>query len=270
MRALSQLISKKLSRSLSSASSTSSPCETLTSSLKSSSSSSSSRSCSSHSFASRLSSDLISPLRRDGRSVIGSPWRAVPTRGLKVNGTNLRAGNVIEKKDRIYEVLKVDHSHEGRGKATIKVELRDVDCGNKVIQRFGTDEAVEKVFVEVKSYIYMCTDRDGKMLLMDPDTLDQLEVHTDLFGKKAKYLQDDMKVKVEVYNGIPLSASVPKHATCTVKDAQPPVKGIGVTPREKIAVLENGLSIKVPAHVVVGDTIVIDTEDDSYVKRGKA
>ncbi|XP_024020211.1 uncharacterized protein LOC112091268 [Morus notabilis] len=113
----------------------------------------------------------------------------------------------------------------------MQVELRDVDCGNKVIQRFGTDEAVEKVFVEVKSYIYMCTDRDGKMLLMDPDTLDQLEVHTDLFGKKAKYLQDDMKVKVEVYNGIPLSASVPKHATCTVKDAQPPVKGIGVTPR---------------------------------------
>lgn len=40
-----------------------------------------------------------------------------------------------------------------------------------------------------------------------------------------------MKVKVEIYNGIPLSASIPKHVTCTVKEAQPPMKGIAATPK---------------------------------------
>lgn len=40
-----------------------------------------------------------------------------------------------------------------------------------------------------------------------------------------------MKVKVEVYDGIPLSATVPKHVICTVKETPPPVKGVGVTPR---------------------------------------
>ncbi|GMN47444.1 hypothetical protein TIFTF001_016624 [Ficus carica] len=261
MRASFQLITKRLSRSLSFASSPSpsrsSPCQTLTFSLKPSSSSSSSSS-SSYSSASRSLSDLLSPPCRDGKSVIASPWHAVPTRGLKVNGTNLKVGNVIEKRG-------------VTGPADIGmlfwVELRDVDSGNKVTQRFGTDETVERVFVEAKTYIYMCTDRDGKILLMDPETLDQLEVDQDLFGKKAKYLQDDMKVKVEVYDGIPLSATVPKHVICTVKETPPPVKGVGVTPREKTAVLENGVSIKVPAHVIAGDTVVIDTDDDSYLKR---
>lgn len=40
-----------------------------------------------------------------------------------------------------------------------------------------------------------------------------------------------MKVKIELYNGIPLSASIPKHVTCTVKEAQPPIKGIAATPK---------------------------------------
>ncbi|XP_047148040.1 uncharacterized protein LOC124820394 isoform X3 [Vigna umbellata] len=48
-----------------------------------------------------------------------SPWSSSQRRGIKI-----RVGNIIGKQGRIYEVLKVDHSHEGRGKATIKVELR--------------------------------------------------------------------------------------------------------------------------------------------------
>ncbi|XP_062078247.1 uncharacterized protein LOC133782849 [Humulus lupulus] len=264
-------VSKRLFRSLFSDST--SPCTTLRTTFTSLLSSSS------YATVSRSSPDPISSPSRDGfaaalgvcqRTLLESPWFAIPTRGVKTSGSSLRPGNVIEKKDRIYEVVKVDHSHEGRGKATIKVELRDVDSGNKVSQRFGTEETVERVFVEAKPYIYMCTDRDGKVLLMDPDTLDQLEVNEELFGKNAKYLQDDMKVKVEVYNGIPLSASVPKHVTCIVKEAQPPVKGIGVTPREKVAVLQNGLCIKVPPHVLAGESVVIDTTDDSYVRRTKA
>ncbi|XP_047148031.1 uncharacterized protein LOC124820394 isoform X2 [Vigna umbellata] len=53
-----------------------------------------------------------------------SPWSSSQRRGIKVSGSDIRVGNIIGKQGRIYEVLKVDHSHEGRGKATIKVELR--------------------------------------------------------------------------------------------------------------------------------------------------
>ncbi|BBH04288.1 elongation factor P family protein, partial [Prunus dulcis] len=190
-----------------------------------------------------------------GRTLLQSPWSAIQHRGAVVLGS---------------DVIKVEHSHEGRGKAHIKVELRDVDSGNKTSQRLSTDEAVERVFVETKSYIYMCTDRDGIVLLMDPDTYDQLEVPEDLFGKKAKYLQEELKVKVELFNGIPLSASVPKHVTCIVKEAQPPVKGIAATPKDKIAEMQNGFTMKVPPHIIAGEAVIIDTEDDSYVRRAKA
>ncbi|KAK2395130.1 elongation factor P (EF-P) family protein [Trifolium repens] len=87
----------------------------------------------------------------------------------------------------------------------------------------------------------MCTDQDGTVVLMDTDTLDQIEVSKDLFGKNGSYIRDEMKVKVQFYEDKPLSASVPKRVICTVKE--------------------------VPPHIVAGDAILVNTEDDCYIER---
>ncbi|XP_040991020.1 elongation factor P [Juglans microcarpa x Juglans regia] len=202
--------------------------------------------------------------------LLRTPWSASQHRGIKISGSDVKVGNVIEKKGRMYQVLKTDHSHEGRGKATIKVELRDIESGNKVSQRLATYESVERVYVQQKTYMYMCTDRSGVVVLMDIETFDQLEVSQELFGKDAKYLKGDMRVTVRLYDGIPFSASVPKHVTCIVKEAQPPLMGITATPRGKKVVLDNGLIVEVPVFVIAGDAVVIDTETDSYLERAKA
>ncbi|KAM0995384.1 hypothetical protein ACFX13_005555 [Malus domestica] len=199
-----------------------------------------------------------------GRTLLRSPWSAIQQRGAVVHGADVKPGNVIARNDRIYQVLKADHSHEGRGKAVVKVEVRDVDSGNKTSLRLLTDEQIDKVFVESKTYVYMCTDRDGIVVLIDPDTLDQLDVPEDLFGKKAKYLQEEMKVTVELYNDKPLSVKVPKHVTCVVKEAQNPVRGTAQAPKEILGVMENGFTVKVPPHIVEGEAVVVDTDDDSY------
>ncbi|KAG1347595.1 hypothetical protein COCNU_06G014240 [Cocos nucifera] len=113
------------------------------------------------------------PLNRalDGslpRATFGAPWAAIQTRGAKV--------------------LKAQHTQHGRGGATIQVELRDVDNGNKVTERFRTDEAIERVFVEEKSFTYLYQEGDS-VALMEPSTFEQLEVPKELFGKAAGYLK---------------------------------------------------------------------------------
>ncbi|KAK8473860.1 hypothetical protein PHAVU_001G269400 [Phaseolus vulgaris] len=209
---------------------------------------------------------LSSPCRASSTAtnLFASPWSSSQHRGIKVSGSDIRVGNIIGKQGRIYEVLKVDHSHEGRGKATIKVELRDIGQGNKVTQRMGTNDDIERVYVQVKTFMFMCMDRDGTVVLMDPDTLDQMEVSKDLFNKDCLYLRDEMKVKVQFYDDKPLSASVPKRVSCIVKEV------IAATPRNKKVVLDNGLTIEVPPHIVPGDAIVVNTEDDSYIERAKS
>uniref|UniRef100_J3LTX3 Translation elongation factor P/YeiP central domain-containing protein n=1 Tax=Oryza brachyantha TaxID=4533 RepID=J3LTX3_ORYBR len=164
------------------------------------------------------------------------------------------------------QVIKAQHSHQGRGGATIQVELRDVDTGNKITERFRTDEALERVFVEEKSFTYLYQEGDT-VTLMEPETFEQLEVSKELFGKTAAYLKDEMKVTLQYFDGRPMSASVPPRVTCTVVEAQPHTKGITAQPQYKRVLLDNGLTVLVPSFVEAGENIVISTADDSYMTR---
>ncbi|XP_039119576.1 elongation factor P isoform X2 [Dioscorea cayenensis subsp. rotundata] len=164
------------------------------------------------------------------RATLAAPWSAIQRRGAKVMGSDVRFGNVIQRKGRIFQVLKAQHTQHGRGGATIQVELRDVDNGNKITERFRTDENIERVFVEEKSFTFLYQEGDS-VTLMEATTFEQIEVAKELFGKAAGYLKDDMKVTVQYYDGKPMSASVPQRVTCTVVDAQPNTKGLTAAPQ---------------------------------------
>ncbi|XP_048139945.1 elongation factor P isoform X2 [Rhodamnia argentea] len=199
-------------------------------------------------------------------SLFHSPWSVLQQRGVKVRGSDVRPGNVVERKGRLYEVVKADHNQQGRGSAMIQVELRDVESGNKVNARFNTDESVEKIFVEEKSFTCMCTMGD-EVALIDPQTFEQVDVKRDLFGKSGVYLKEEMKVMLRFFDDRPLSGSVPKRVICTVVDTPPPLKGVSAAPAEKRALLDNGLTVKVPAFIEGGEAILVNTEEDSYMSR---
>ncbi|XP_010257639.1 PREDICTED: uncharacterized protein LOC104597664 isoform X2 [Nelumbo nucifera] len=185
------------------------------------------------------------------RGTFVSPWSAIQHRGAKVLGSDVRLGNVIQRKGRIYQV-----------------ELRDVDTGNKITERFRTDEAIERVFVEDKSFTFLYAEGDS-IMIMEPNTFEQMEIHKDMFGKNAAYLKDDMAVTLQFYDGKLMSASVPHRVTCTIAEAQDPMKGITATPQYKRALLDNGLTVMVPSFIRTGDEVVINTTDDSYITRAK-
>ncbi|KAK0573585.1 hypothetical protein LWI29_010271 [Acer saccharum] len=77
------------------------------------------------------------------------------------------------------------------------------------------------------------------------------------------YLKDEMKVTTydAVYDGKPLSASIPKRSTCTIKEVH--------ASRYTRALLDNGLTILVPSYLESGEVIFVNTEDDSYIGRAK-
>ncbi|XP_073054662.1 uncharacterized protein [Primulina eburnea] len=185
--------------------------------------------------------------------LLSSPWSTTQLRCARFSGA---------------DVVKAQHTTQGRGGAIIQVELRDVDSGSKSNERLRTDEPVERVYVQEKSLTYLYTDDEtGNVVLMDPETYGQLDVPSHLFGESLAYLQDDMKVTVQLYDEKPMAASMPNRATCTVVEAADVVKGSGPMPYKKV-LLDNGRTIQAPAHVLAGDKIIVSTTDNSYI--GKA
>ncbi|GFP92462.1 elongation factor p [Phtheirospermum japonicum] len=212
-------------------------------------------------------SRLLPSVRASG-GLLESPWSATQLRRARFAGADVRPGNVIERRGKIYEVVKADHTTQGRGGAIIQVELRDVDSGSKVNERLRTDEKIEKIFVEEKSLTYLYTDDEtGNIVLMEPDTYSQLEVPRHLFGDSLVYLQDDMTVTVQLYDERPLSASIPHRVTCSVAESDEARPGSSKSSPSKRVLLDNGVTLQAPAHIAVGDKIVVNTTNSSYVSR---
>jgi translation elongation factor P/translation initiation factor 5A len=85
------------------------------------------------------------------------------------------------------QVLKTQHTQQGRGGATIQVELRDLASGLKSSERLRTSESIERVFVEDKTYTFLYAEGDS-IILMEPKSFEQVTLLRNLLGTGAAYL----------------------------------------------------------------------------------
>ena len=104
---------------------------------------------------------------------------------------------------------------------------------------------------------------------MDKETFEQIELSLDFIGEKITLLQDGMDVEIESHEATPINIAFPDHITLKVVDTEPTVKGQTAAASYKPAELENGLRIMVPPFVQVDESVVINSEDLSYVKRAE-
>ena len=94
----------------------------------------------------------------------------------KIEGNEIRVGNVIEHKGRVWRVLKTEHVKPGKGGAYIQLELRDLFDGNKTNDRVRSAETLERVRLEQRPYQFLFADGD-EYTFMDQDTFEQLTVN---------------------------------------------------------------------------------------------
>ncbi len=185
---------------------------------------------------------------------------------MKINGNEIRPGNVIEHQGSLWVAVKANAVKPGKGPAYAQVELKNLLNGSKLNERFRASESVERVRLEQKDYQFLYV-QDGMLVFMDTETYDQLEIPEDFVGERAAFLQDGMTVIVESHEGKPIGVSLPDHVTLQVVDAEPVVKGQTASASYKPATMENGVRVMVPPFITAGEKIVVDTNDSTYVRR---
>lgn len=195
-----------------------------------------------------------------------SPARPAKTTLMKMNGNEIRPGNVIEHKGGLWVAVKTQAVKPGKGGAFNQVELKNLIDGSKLNERFRSSETVERVRLEQKDYQYLYAEGD-MLTFMDLETYDQLQLPQEFIGDRAAFLQDGMKVVVESHEGKPIGVSLPGQVTLEVVEAEPVLKGQTATSSNKPAVLENGIRVMVPPFVQAGEKIIVDTNELTYIKR---
>ena len=188
---------------------------------------------------------------------------------MKINGNAIRPGNVVEHKGGLWRAVRIAHTQPGKGGAYLQVELRNLRDGTKLNERFRASEDVERVRLDQKDYQFLFAS-DNMYTFMDTESYEQIELNGNLLGDQAAFLQDGMNVTIESYEDEPIGISLPEHVTLEVSETEPVVKGQTAAASYKPAVLENGVRTSVPPFVGIGDRIVVNTEDASYVRRADA
>ena len=187
---------------------------------------------------------------------------------MKVIASQVRKGNVVEVDNQLFVVLTAENFHPGKGTPTTQIDMRRISDGVKVSQRYKTTEQLERAFVDDHDYQYLFSDGDG-FTFMNAENYEQVVVSKAIVGDFAPYLQENMTVRLQLYNGNPIAIELPPRVTLEVTETDPAMKGQTAASSYKPATLSNGVRTSVPPHIAAGTRIVVSTEDGSYVERAK-
>ena len=185
---------------------------------------------------------------------------------MKINGNEIRPGNVIQHKDSLWIAVRTNHVKPGKGPAYAQVELKNLLNGSKLNERFRASENVERVRLEQKDYQFLYAEGDS-LVFMDTEDYEQISIPNEFLGERSAFLQDGMSVTVESHEGKPIGVSLPEHVVLEITEAEPVVKGQTAASSYKPAILENGVRVMVPPFIGTGEKIIVDTNELTYIKR---
>lgn len=188
---------------------------------------------------------------------------------MKINGNEIRPGNVISHQGGLWKAMKTQSVKPGKGGAFNQVELRNLLDGSKKNERFRASETVERVRLEQKDHTFLFEQGD-MLVFMDSENFEQIELQREFVGEdQAQYLQEGMSVRIESHEGTPIGVALPESVALEVSETEPVVKGQTAANSFKPAILENGVRVTVPPFIEIGEKIIVKPEDGSYVGRAK-
>ena len=183
--------------------------------------------------------------------------------------SELRPGTVIRIEGEIYKVMEVE-AKAGAAKmgGVVKTKLSNVRSGRLWEPHFRPQERLEDLELERHMMEFLFAEGES-CTFMNPTTYEQIEIPGAVLGLGQKFLQSGMELPVEFFNGEPISVVFPDIAEVRVADTAPPSHSQQDS-AWKEAVLENGISIRVPLFIAPGELVRVEVKTGRYVERARA
>ena len=183
-----------------------------------------------------------------------------------IDVNQLRKGTTFTKDGNLYRVTEYRHNKPGRGKATIRVTVRDLRTGSNTEMTFNSGERVEDVRVEANVVEFLYADEDF-VTFMNVETYEQPQLNRAVFGDDLIYIKDNMQIKLMSYEGEIIDYELPKTMEYSVIEVEGAVAGDTANSPTKKITLESGFEVNAPMFINVGDVVRVNLEDLSYLTR---
>lgn len=176
---------------------------------------------------------------------------------------DLKPGSNFEYEGNIYQVLNLALNKTAMRQMIVKIKVKNVRTGVINEMSFTGGDKVELAHVDKKVMQYLYDDGTS-LVLMDNETYEQIEISKDRLTWEMQFMKPNDNVTVSMYESEVLGVILPDKVTLQITECEQAVKGDTATSAQKNAVLETGLSIKVPLFIQNGEMVVISTADGKY------
>lgn len=185
---------------------------------------------------------------------------------MAIPANQIKNGQIVLINGKPHRVVSKDHVTPGKGQAVVQTILANLETGSNVNHRFRSAEAVETARLEAHDLQFMYRSGD-EYTFMNQETYEMINLTAEVLGDNAKYLQENMVINAQYWDGKVVGIEIPMSIVCTITETDPAMKGATASGGPKPATLDNGIVVKVPQHLSVGDRVRIDTRDDTFVER---
>jgi elongation factor P len=187
---------------------------------------------------------------------------------MALPATQIRRGMVIVFENDPCRIIEFRHHTPGNLRAMVQAKLKNLRSGNNFEHRFRADDSVHKADMETHELQFLYKGGDSYHF-MNTENYEQLEMDEEALGDNAAWMQDNMTVIAEFYNGKPMSLQLPQFMNYTIKETAPVMKTATKTASAKPAVLENGVTINVPEFIAEGERVRVNPNTGEYMDRAK-
>lgn len=189
-----------------------------------------------------------------------------------ITANEFKRGVRVEIEGDPYLVMDVHmQSPSARGASTlVKAKVRNLRTGNVFDRTFKASDKIQEAQLELRPIQFLYADGDGYHF-MDSGSYEQFALRVDTLGDDAGYLIEGLAgLRSVVFKGSILNIELPQSVVLTIRETDPPVKGVTAHAQTKPATLETGLVIQVPAYLESGEAVQVDTTEGRFMARAKS
>ena len=120
-------------------------------------------------------------------------------------------------------VIEFRHHTPGNLRAMVQAKLKNLRNGSSFEHRFRAADSIDPASMETHDLEFL--DQGGDTYhFMNTENYDQLEMDEETLGDNAQWMQPNMKIQAEYYDGRPVGIKLPNSLVLEVVDTAPVMK----------------------------------------------
>ena len=181
--------------------------------------------------------------------------------------TDLKKGVQFIYEGQPWEVVEAEAMKMAQRRPVIQSKIKNLIDGRMQEKNFQQGDMFDEADLQKKEIKFLYQSKGQYFFCEINDPSKRFFFTADQIGNQAKFLRPNEIVTGILFEDKIITFKLPIKVELKIKESAPGVKGDRAQGGTKEAILESGAVIQVPLFVEEGDTIEVNTETETYVKR---